>query len=166
MFRFLLLFLLLIAATAVQTTFADLAAIGGVKPDLLLALAIYLALSFELREALIPIWGLGLFRDVFSFGPVGLYAFIFLFVGLFVGCVRAYAYRDNVFVVIVTVVLAVALCELSAAAVLSWRYAMPSAGSVIRHSAASGLYCSCIVLLLPRLVSRPCKWLGLGRSYE
>jgi len=164
MFRYLLLLFIITAAVVFQTTLADLLAVGRVRPDFLLALAIYLALSFDLREVLVPIWGLGVFRDVFSLGPVGLYASIFIVVGLIVSYVRAYAFHDRTLVVIATVVLAVMLCEVSAAAALSIRYPLPTVGSILRHALLSGLYCSVVVLLLPRLLVRPCKWMGLGRA--
>jgi|GEM_PF-3490973 len=164
MLRFLLVLGLLTIAVVIQTTLADLLAIGRAKPDFLLALVIYLALSFDLSKVLIPIWVLGISRDVFSFGPIGLYASIFIVLGLLVGYVRAYAARDRAPVVVATVVLAVMMCELSASAALSIRYAMPAAGRILGDSLLSGLYCSFVVLLLPRVLARPCKWAGLGRT--
>ena len=165
MVRFLLLLGLLTVAVVVQTTLADLLAIGEAKPDFLLALAIYFALSFDLGEVLIPIWALGAARDVFSLGPVGLHAFIFLAIGLLVSRVRAYAFSDNVVTMVVTVVLAVILSELSAGLALSIKYAVPAAaGMTLRRCVVSGLYCSLIVFLFSRVLERPCIWAGLEKQ--
>ena len=165
MIRLLLLLGLVAIAVVVQTTLADLLAIGETRPDFLLALAIYFALTFDLGEVLIPIWALGVFRDVFSLGPVGLHAFIFLGIGLLVSRVRAYAFSDNVVTVVVTVVLAVILSELSAGVALSVRYAVPAtAGMTFRRCVVSGLYCSLIVFLFSRVLVRPCIWAGLEKQ--
>jgi rod shape-determining protein MreD len=162
MIRFFLLIALLAIAVVVQTALADLAAVGEAKPDLLMALAIYFALTFDLGQVMIPIWALGAARDVFSIGPIGLYAFIFLAVGLMVSRVRAYAFSDNPVTVVVTVVIAVILSEFSAGVALSVRYAMPvAAGTIIGRGLISGLYCSLIVLLFSRVLARPCLWAGL-----
>jgi len=163
LFRCFLALCLLVGVAVVQTTFADLAAIGSVKPDFILAVAIYLTLAFGLRQVFVLIWGLGILRDCFSFGPVGLYGVVFLAVGLMVDYVRAYAFRDNPGVVVVASVLAVTASNVLAALALSLRYAMPPAWQIIRESLLSGAYCAVIVLILPRLLARPCRWLGLGR---
>lgn len=167
MVRLLLLLGFLSVAAVVQTTLADLFVIGQARPDFLLALVVYLALSFDLREVLVPIWVLGIFRDAFSLGPIGMYALIFLVVGLLVSWVRAYAFRDSLLTVVATAVFAVAVCELFAAAALSVRYPMPPVGRILRQSLLSGIYSSIVVLLLPRVLARPCRWIGLGKmNYE
>jgi len=163
--RWLLLLMMLTAAVVVQTTLAGVLTVGRAKPDFILALAIFFALHFDLREVFIPIWTLGIFRDVFSLGPIGMYGLIFLVIAVIVGYVRAYAFRDNLLILIPTVVIAVVLCETAGHIALSVRYRGLSADGIFTGSLLIGLYTSLVLILLGRLLDLPCKWIGLGREY-
>jgi len=164
MFRCLLALCFLTGVAVVQTSFADLAAIGPVRPDFILAVAVFLTLTFGLRQVFVLVWCLGILRDVYSAGPVGMYALVFLAVGLMVDYVRAYAFRDNPGIAFAAAFGAVMVCNLLAALVLSFQYTMPPSWQIIRESLLSGVYCAAIVLILPRVLGRPCRWLGLGRA--
>jgi len=163
MIRFLLLLIILVAAVVAQTTLADLASIGPARPDLLIALAVYLALTFDLREVFVPIWGLGIFRDAFSQAPVGMYGLIFLGMGLLVSYIRQYALRDNPVVIMFVAAFAVVLCETAGLAVLSLKCGAPATSRMLTDSLFCGLYTSIVASLLPRFLGRPCTWMGLGR---
>jgi len=162
--RWLLFLIIIVAAVVFQTTLADLAAIGPAKPDVLIALVVFLAFSFDLREVFLPIWALGILRDAFSAGPVGLYGLIFLGIALIVSFVRQFAFRDSLVAVIVLTTGSVVLCEALALGVLSIKYSMPYARGIVARSLFSGVYTSAITLLLPVVLARPCRWMRLGRE--
>ncbi len=65
----------------------------GAAPDLLLGLALALAVDAKSWRAFGPIWGVGLARDLSSFGPFGLYAFLFGGFGIVI-----YLLREAIFV--------------------------------------------------------------------
>jgi len=162
--RWLLFLMIILAAGVIQTSLADLAAIGPAKPDLLIALVVFLAFQFDLHEVFLPIWALGIFRDVFSASPFGVYGLIFLGVGVFVSLVRQFAFRDSVVAVIALTTMSVALCETLALCVLSMKYRVPYRGSIVASALFSGIYSSAIALALPALLKRPCRWMSLGRE--
>ena len=164
MIRWLLLLLIITAAAVVQTTLADLAAIGRATPDLTLALAVYFGLSYDLRDAFLPAWLLGLFRDAFSAGPVGMYGIIFLLLALLLGYVRTYAFHDKPGVTILATALASAAASMAGLAMLSLLHPVPPAGHVLARSLLDGAYSAAAVFALPAVLDRPCRWIGLGKT--
>ena len=65
-------------AVVVQTTVVPLVSLGAVGPDLLLTVAMFLALFAPKHPALVGGWILGLAKDVTGGGPVGAWAVLFL----------------------------------------------------------------------------------------
>ena len=163
MTRFLVLLLILTAAVVIQTTVADLASIGPARPDVVVALVVYLALTYELREVFAPIWGLGILRDSLSAAPMGLHGLVFLGIALLISYVRICIPREKPPALLIVSTAAVMLAEASVAFVLSVKYAMPAPDHILIGSLLSGIYTSAIVSVLPRFLHRPCRWIGMGR---
>ena len=163
MIRFLVLLLILVAAVVIQTTLADLASVGPARPDVVIALAVYLALAFELREVFIPIWAMGIMRDVFSAAPVGMHGLIFLGLGLLVSHIRHYVPRDNPIVMMFVAAVAVVLCETVAVGVLAMKYGAHVQSSVLVNTLLNAAYTAVVSAVLPRFLNRPCRWVGMGK---
>jgi rod shape-determining protein MreD len=66
------------AAVALETTLSPRLAVGGVRPDLVLAMLMFTALFVPAYPALLGAWVLGLAKDVTGGGPVGVWALLFL----------------------------------------------------------------------------------------
>ncbi|HUW33030.1 MAG TPA: rod shape-determining protein MreD [Planctomycetota bacterium] len=163
MIRFLVLLLILAAAVVIQTTVADLASIGPARPDVVVALVVYLALTYELREVFVPIWGLGILRDAFSAAPMGLHGLVFLVIALLISYVRGYVPREKPPALVIVSAAAVMLSEASVAFVLAVKHATPTPSHILVGGLLSGIYTSAIVSILPRFLHRPCRWIGLGK---
>ena len=164
MIRFLVLLLILVVAVVIQTTLADLASVGPARPDVVIALAVYLALAFELREVFVPIWALGILRDAFSAAPVGMHGLIFLGLGLLVGGIRHYVPRDNSVGIMFVAAAAVVLCETVAIGVLAIRYDVRVGRDMLLTVLLNAAYTAALSAVLPRFLNRPCRWVGMGRA--
>jgi len=82
-------------AATLQTSLFTPFALAGAKPDLLLTLAIFLALYGDEEEWPLRFWLLGLFKDVLSVGPLGLHAFTFAIAAIAAGKLRREIFRDH-----------------------------------------------------------------------
>lgn len=83
------------AAVAAQNTLCGFMAVGRVAPDLVLAVAIFLALVAPTYPALYAAWGLGLARDMTSGGPLGAWALLFLLAAAGVILCRRHFYIEK-----------------------------------------------------------------------
>jgi rod shape-determining protein MreD len=68
---------------------------AGFKPQLLLVLAMFVALYARPDAALLGCWTLGLLADLSSIGPLGGFAFGFGLAGLGIVATRASLFRDH-----------------------------------------------------------------------
>ena len=78
-------FLLLIAAALVSGALLTRWLPPGLRPDLLLLMALYAGLRAPRPDALRAAWVAGLLKDLLSAGPLGLYALLYLGVAFAVG---------------------------------------------------------------------------------
>ena len=94
----------------IQTTILPFHIVTAFKPDLLLVVMVYLALrsSFQIGTPLA--WLLGLLKDVFSGLCLGLNAFTFLIIFLFIKSIADRLYAESGFLFMVTVCLASLAC--------------------------------------------------------
>jgi rod shape-determining protein MreD len=60
-----------------ETTVLNVAAVGGVRPDLALIFVFFLAFYGKQDEVFFASWVVGLIKDLFSAGPLGAYALIY-----------------------------------------------------------------------------------------
>lgn len=112
---------LALLALWVQTCILPSFHIRGARPDILLILAVFLALYGEDDHWPVRYWLLGLLKDIFSAGPLGLHALLFAFIGSGVGLIRGEVFREHPFTRAFTVFLAVLLANGGAATIHALR---------------------------------------------
>ncbi len=103
---------------------------GGFEPQLLLILALFVALFARAEAALIGCWVLGLLVDLQSEARLGSYAFAFGLVGLGIVQIRSSLFRDHPLSHVVLAFLFCLLAEMVAAAPLAVSGVPP--GALIR----------------------------------
>jgi rod shape-determining protein MreD len=80
---------------AIQIGLGGFINFGSASPDLILPIAVFIAINARREDALIACFILGLLHDLFTPQPAGLYAFSYGLVGLFVVGARPAVYRDH-----------------------------------------------------------------------
>ena len=80
---------------AIQLALGGFINYGSASPNLVLPVAIFIAINARREDALVAAFILGLLQDLFSQQPPGLYAFSYGLVGLFVVGARPAVYRDH-----------------------------------------------------------------------
>jgi rod shape-determining protein MreD len=68
---------------------------GGAAPNLVLPVVVFVAVNAAREEALIGTFLLGVLQDLFTVQPMGLYAFAYGMLGLFVVGAQPSLYRDH-----------------------------------------------------------------------
>lgn len=97
MIRWSLVLPVMIAAVLVQTAVFDVALVAGeVRIDLPLYLLVAIGLSTETTQAAVIGFVLGLFVDLFQFGPFGLHALIYCFAGWTLAEARLRVLHDGI----------------------------------------------------------------------
>jgi rod shape-determining protein MreD len=80
---------------AIQMALAGFIKYGIASPNLVLPIAVFIAINARREDALIAVFILGFLQDLFTVQPPGLYAFSYGLVGLFVVGARPAVYRDH-----------------------------------------------------------------------
>ncbi|NLM22406.1 MAG: rod shape-determining protein MreD [Peptococcaceae bacterium] len=110
--RNIVLFVLLCLCLVLQGTLFQYLSIGGIKPDLVMLLVIYIALHQKPLVGLFYGFGCGLIVDMYLGRYIGLYAFILAVVALLVSFIQRKWYRENVILTMVLVFLLTFLGQL------------------------------------------------------
>lgn len=105
-------------------------ALAGVRPDVLFILSVFLALHGEEDEWPTRYWALGLLKDIFSSGPLGLHAASFTLVGVAVRKARSEIFRDHPLTRALVVFLSALVAGGLAAAVQTWSILPDSMGDL------------------------------------
>src|SRR5205823_9856644 len=93
--RWISYFILAYLIIAVQMALAGYLRWGQASPNLVLPAAVFIAINARREHALIGAFGLGFLQDLFTQHPLGLYAFAYGLVGLFVVGTQPAVYRDH-----------------------------------------------------------------------
>ena len=93
--RWISYFILAYLIIAIQMALAGYLRWGAASPNLVLPAAVFIAINARREHALIGAFGLGLLQDLFTQHPLGLYAFAYGLVGLFVVGTQPAVYRDH-----------------------------------------------------------------------
>jgi rod shape-determining protein MreD len=88
-------FILAYLALGIQIGAGEFLRIGGAKPDLVLLAVIYIAINAPREAALGGAFGMGLMVDLVGLGPLGLYAFAYGLVAMFVVSMQEVVYREH-----------------------------------------------------------------------
>jgi len=87
--------LLILSAGLIQATSFDLIRLFGVKPDILLLITIFAALSFDRKDVLICSATAGIIKDITSSAVFGSCAVSFLLIGFFINAHQNKFYREK-----------------------------------------------------------------------
>jgi len=93
--RWISYFILAYLIIAVQMALAGYLRWGQASPNLVLPAAVFIAINARREHALLGAFGLGFLQDLFTQHPLGLYAFAYGMVGLFVVGTQPAVYRDH-----------------------------------------------------------------------
>lgn len=100
-------------AFILQNTAFSMLSFNGVKPNLLLVIAVFFGYTVGLNNGMLTGFFAGLLCDIF-FGPyIGVYSFVFMLLGAFGGLMAKMFYQDDIVFPFVTIALADALFGLS-----------------------------------------------------
>ncbi|MBM4044011.1 MAG: rod shape-determining protein MreD [Planctomycetes bacterium] len=93
--RWLILLITISLAALTQTAALHHIAVWSAQPDLLLILALCLALNAEVRHAAVAGWLIGLAKDFFAEGRPGLYALLFFALCYAIGRIKDSVFKEH-----------------------------------------------------------------------
>ncbi len=93
--RWISYFILAYLIIAIHMALAGYLRWGQASPNLVLPAAVFIAINARREHALIGAFGLGFLQDLFTQHPLGLFAFAYGLVGLFVVGTQPAVYRDH-----------------------------------------------------------------------
>ncbi|MDP6114074.1 MAG: rod shape-determining protein MreD [Planctomycetota bacterium] len=135
-----------------QTSVFGFLPILGARPDLLMALLVFLALYSDDGAWPLRYWFVGLGKDICSAGPPGLYALTFMLVGILIHRMRKDIYRElwstRIWLVFMGVVVANGSAALSQALSFGNYRLLEIAAGVFLEAAYSALAAPLFMLML------------------
>ncbi len=140
---------------ALQMALAGFLKYGVASPNLVLPIAVFMAMNARREEALLAAFVLGFLQDLFTVQPPGLYALSYGLVGLFVVGARPAVYRDHplthFFVTLVGALAVGAIVLLNEWAYPLVHHTVDAAGPSVSQALAGAVYTAVIspVLLAP-----------------
>jgi len=93
--RWISYFILAYIALGMQVGLRAYIGVNGAPPNLVLLAAIFIAINAPRDAALLGCFGLGLMQDLLTLEPVGLYAFAYGLIGMFVVNTQQLVYREH-----------------------------------------------------------------------
>ncbi|HHT9124456.1 MAG TPA: rod shape-determining protein MreD [Candidatus Brocadiia bacterium] len=98
MSRFITLFILLLLCTSlIQSALLQHLSPWGIRPDLFIIFVIFFSFKFNAKQANLPIFIVGITKDVFSAGPLGLNAFLFIICGFLISLIKDRIFKEHPF---------------------------------------------------------------------
>jgi len=88
-------FILAYIAVGLQIGMAEYLRVGAGRPDLVLLAVIFIAIHAPRDSALLACFGLGIIQDLVTLNPLGLYAFAYATVGMFVVSTQELVYKAH-----------------------------------------------------------------------
>ncbi len=82
----------ILCISLIQTTLLPYINFLGIQPDLYIIFLVYVSLNTDLERAFHANWAIGLAKDFFIEGPLGLNAIIFILMGYLISIIK-----DNIF---------------------------------------------------------------------
>lgn len=146
--------LLLLVALALQATLAQRIAIGGIRPDLLVAYVVYIGWMRGPIAGTIAGFCVGIYQDLDAAGPLGLNALAKSVTGFLVARAGFRVHRSNVGVRFVFFLLAMLLHDLVYFGVDTAGDLGALAGQMVFRTLPAALYTTMCVLLLLRVVEQ------------
>jgi len=151
---------IVIVAALFQTTFLGDVRVWGVRPDILLALVIAVAIKTQWETACMAGWMVGLTVDLFSGMPFGTYALLYFLVGLGCSYVAERAFIEHP---ITQAILAFAAASLANTVCVMAAGVHPrDPYASLQEGFASSFLVPAIVVLFHPFMKMSRKWLGVG----
>ncbi|HEV8607498.1 MAG TPA: rod shape-determining protein MreD [Tepidisphaeraceae bacterium] len=141
--RWISYFILAYLIIAVQMALTGYLRWGQASPNLVLPAAVFVAINARREQALLGAFGLGLLQDLFTQHPLGLYAFSYGMVGLFVVGTQPAVYRDHplthfFITLLASVLVALVVCF------NNWAYPILHSGSAQSRQPILGIFASAL----------------------
>ena len=147
--------------TAIQMALGGFLNYGAASPNLVLPVAVFIAINARREDALAACFILGFLQDLFTQHPPGLYAFSYGLVGLFVVGARPVVYRDHplthLFVTLAAALVTGAVVLLNDFAYPILHHVVDAAKPSVSRVLASAVYSSLLAPILLGLLAR-IKW--------
>jgi rod shape-determining protein MreD len=133
----------------------------GIRPDLFIIFVIFFSLKVDIKQASLLNFFVGLTKDVFSVGPLGLNAFLFIICGLLISLIKDRIFKEHPFTQAVITFLTSSLYGIGYVLILFLSSYSVSISGVWWRTAGAAFYTTLIVLLAYRLLQRLSISLGL-----
>lgn len=95
--RWITLLILLLCASLIQSTLLGRLNPWMIRPDLFIIFVIFFSLKIDTKQANLRNFFVGITKDVFSAGPLGLNAFLFIICGFFIGSIKDRIFKEHPF---------------------------------------------------------------------
>lgn len=154
-------------AVCAQTALAPHVEVLHARPDLMLLLVVFYGIHARGSDGLLTAWVAGLFTDLCSQEPLGLYCVLYSVVALVLIQARELVFRDHLLThVVLTFVLALAV-KLALAAYVMWRYPLVSAENpLFTRAIVSALYTTALAPVVQYPLIRIQRALALRAPIE
>lgn len=152
--RFITLFILLLCASLIQSALCQHLSPWTIRPDLFIIFVTFFSLKFDTKQASLPIFFVGITKDVFSAGPLGLNAFLFIICGFFISLIKDRIFKEHPFTqAIITFIISLiyGIGYVSILSLSSYSVSITEAGW---RSAAAALYTALIAPFVYRLLRK------------
>lgn len=151
----------------VQTAFAPHVEIMHTRPDLMLLLVVFYGIHARGTDGLLTAWVAGLFTDLCTQEPLGLFCVLYSLVALVLMQVRELVFRDHLMThVVLTFVFALAV-KLVLAFYVRWRYPLVSSENpIFIRALVSALYTTALAPLVQYPLIRFQRALALRAPIE
>lgn len=79
----------------IQNSFLRIVSVEGIRPDLLLLFTLYLGLYGRREDVVVGSWLAGLCKDLLTMGHIGVFALLFLLLGILLVTTREALFREH-----------------------------------------------------------------------
>ncbi len=167
MFRWLILFGLVLVSAILQTSLLDCFAIGGIRPDLAILWVIFLSFVRGNPEGGYFGFGAGLLVDLMNGSYIGLNALSYLIIGFVIGRLQHKLYQDSLLIAMFISWLAIIAAQFTQYLLLCiYGESLPLGASLVQVVLPTATYSAVFVLLFYRKFSRSCQDGWLCNSLE
>lgn len=95
--RWITLFILLLCVSLFQSALLQHFSPWGIRPDLFIIFVIFFSLKIDTKQASLLNFFVGITKDIFSVGPLGLNALLFITCGFFISLIKDRIFKEHPF---------------------------------------------------------------------
>ncbi|MGR3310799.1 MAG: rod shape-determining protein MreD [Candidatus Brocadiales bacterium] len=93
--RWITLFILLLCVSLFQSALLQRLSPWGIRPDLFIIFVIIFSLKIDTKQASLLNFFVGITKDIFSLGPLGLNAFLFIICGFLISLIKDRIFKEH-----------------------------------------------------------------------